>query len=78
MYQARLFENEKSRPGKRCYGCGIHYHYISDPASAEAHKGSKMVHSAVTEMLANVRLLSDTFSMQHDDVERFAQGLVSL
>ncbi|CAB1114832.1 unnamed protein product [Ectocarpus sp. CCAP 1310/34] len=55
MYQGRLFENEESRIGKRCYGCSIHYHYVSDdPNSPEAYGGAKMVHSAVTEMLANV------------------------
>lgn len=56
IYQGRLFENEKSRIGERCYGCSIHYHYVSDgPNSPEAYGGAKMVHSAVTEMLANVR-----------------------
>ncbi|CAM9632092.1 unnamed protein product, partial [Ectocarpus fasciculatus] len=55
IYQGRLFENEKSRIGERCYGCSIHYHYVSDgPNSPEAYGGAKMVHSAVTEMLANV------------------------
>lgn len=35
---------------------GGSYHYISDgPSSPEAYGGAKMVHSAVTETLANVR-----------------------
>ncbi|CAM9934848.1 unnamed protein product [Pylaiella littoralis] len=55
IYQARLFENEFSRIDKRCYACSIHYHYVSDgPDSPEAHGGAKMVHSAVTETLANI------------------------
>lgn len=58
IYQAKLFENEMSRVGKRCYGCSIHYHYISETNSSEAYDGSKMVHSAVTEMIANVRIRS--------------------
>eukprot|EP00752_Nemacystus_decipiens_P009227 g8242.t1 len=57
IYQARLFENEHSRMGERCYGCSIHYHYISDgPSSPEAYGGARMVHSAVTETLANIVL----------------------
>eukprot|EP00903_Cladosiphon_okamuranus_P014398 g13366.t1 len=55
IYQARLFENENSRMGQRCYGCSIHYHYISDgPSSPDSYGGAKMVHSAVTETLANL------------------------
>ncbi|CAM9438074.1 unnamed protein product [Scytosiphon promiscuus] len=57
IYQARLFENERSRIGKRCYGCSIHYHFVSEgPDSPEAYGGAKMVHSAVTETLANIVL----------------------
>ncbi|CAM9107182.1 unnamed protein product [Ectocarpus sp. 13 AM-2016] len=57
MYQAKFFENEGSKPGTRRYGGNIHYHYISSAASnPEAHNGSIMVHSTMTEMLANVMI----------------------
>ncbi|CAM9322880.1 unnamed protein product [Laminaria digitata] len=56
IYQAKLFENEYSRVGKRCYGCSIHYHYVSNTTSSGAYDGSKMVHSTVTEMVANIML----------------------
>ncbi|CAM9152460.1 unnamed protein product [Ectocarpus fasciculatus] len=57
MYQAKIFENEGSKQGTRRYGGSIHYHYISSAASdPEAHNGSIMVHSTMTEMLANVML----------------------
>ena len=55
MYQAKIFENEESRVGNRCYGCSIHFHYTSQAFSPEALDGLKMVHSSITEMLANVR-----------------------
>lgn len=57
MYQAKLFENQNTRDGKRKYGSSVHYHYVSPKSnSKEAYSGSKMVHSTMTEMLANVRL----------------------
>ncbi|CAB1112262.1 unnamed protein product [Ectocarpus sp. CCAP 1310/34] len=57
MYQAKFFENEGSKQGTRRYGGNIHYHYISSAASnPEAHNGSIMVHSTMTEMLANVMI----------------------
>lgn len=54
MYQAKLFENEQTRPGERRYGGSVHYHYMSSNSSLEAHNGAKMVHSTITEMIANV------------------------
>ncbi|CAM9529015.1 unnamed protein product [Hapterophycus canaliculatus] len=54
MYQSRFFDGEKSRPGRPCYGCSTHYHYVSRPESPEAWHGAKMVHSDITEMLANI------------------------
>ncbi|CBJ32277.1 expressed unknown protein [Ectocarpus siliculosus] len=57
MYQAKLFENERSRQGIRHYGASIHYHYMSSTTSdPEAHNGTTMVHSTMTEMLANIML----------------------
>ncbi|CAM9152539.1 unnamed protein product [Ectocarpus fasciculatus] len=54
MYQAKLFENEHSQQGIRHYGGSIHYHYTKyDP---DAHNGTTMVHSTMTEMLANIML----------------------
>ncbi|CAM9817705.1 unnamed protein product [Ectocarpus fasciculatus] len=54
IYQSRLFENEFSSPGRACYGCSVHYHYVTKPTAPESFNGSRMIHSAVTEMLANI------------------------
>ncbi|CAM9904286.1 unnamed protein product, partial [Scytosiphon promiscuus] len=54
MYQSRLFDGEFSLPGKPCFGCSAHYHYVSASESPEAWHGAKMVHSDITEMLANI------------------------
>ncbi|CAB1109494.1 unnamed protein product [Ectocarpus sp. CCAP 1310/34] len=62
--ERNLFENERSRQGIRHYGASIHYHYVSSTTSdPEAHNGTTMVHSTMTEMLANVsrrRVLTGT------------------
>ncbi|CAN0067961.1 unnamed protein product [Ectocarpus sp. 4 AP-2014] len=55
MYQAKLFENGQSRDGIRRYGSSQHFHYVSKDASApETRNGTVMVHSTITEMLANI------------------------
>lgn len=54
MYQPRMFDGEMSRPGKPCFGCTAHYHYVSYSESPQAWHGAKMVQSDITEMLANV------------------------
>ncbi|CAB1098061.1 unnamed protein product [Ectocarpus sp. CCAP 1310/34] len=57
MYQAKLFENEGSRNGIRRFAGSQHFHYISKETSApETRNGTIMVHSTITEMLANVIL----------------------
>ena len=55
MYQAKLFENQNTKPGQRHYGGSIHYHFVSSNSSVGAYGGAKMVHSSITEMIANVR-----------------------
>ncbi|CAM9927296.1 unnamed protein product [Ectocarpus fasciculatus] len=55
MQQAKLFENQSTRGGVRKYGGNIHYHYTSRSASVPvAHNGTTMVHSTMTEMIANI------------------------
>lgn len=55
MNQAKLFENQKTKPGFRRYGASVHYHRVSeDIAVPETHNGARMVQSTLTEMLANV------------------------
>ncbi|CAN0269222.1 unnamed protein product, partial [Scytosiphon promiscuus] len=55
MNQAKLFENQNTRPGKRHYGSSVHYHYVpEDISSPETHNGARMVQSTMTEMLANI------------------------
>ncbi|CBJ33491.1 hypothetical protein Esi_0498_0007 [Ectocarpus siliculosus] len=55
MYQAKLFENQKSRNGLRRFAASQHFHFVSTDASApETRNGTIMVHSTITEMLANV------------------------
>lgn len=54
MYQAKLFENQDSRDGKRCYKGSQHFHYVSQAEDDMAYSGSRMVQSTITEMLANV------------------------
>ncbi|CAM9430343.1 unnamed protein product, partial [Hapterophycus canaliculatus] len=55
MYQAKLFENQNTKAGKRRYGGSVHYHYVStDISSPEAHGGARMVQSSMTEMIANI------------------------
>ncbi|CAN0309063.1 unnamed protein product [Ectocarpus sp. 6 AP-2014] len=57
MQQAKLFENEKTQEGIRKYGGSVHYHYFSrSPSVPEAHNGTVMVHSTITEMMANIML----------------------
>ena len=60
MYQAKLFENQNTKGGIRKYGSSEVYHYVSsEPSSREAYDGAKMVHSSITEMLANVSRICD-------------------
>ncbi|CAN0089336.1 unnamed protein product [Ectocarpus fasciculatus] len=55
MYQAKLFENQESRNGVRRFAGSQHFHYVSTNASApRTHNGTVMVHSTITEMLANI------------------------
>ncbi|CAM9376350.1 unnamed protein product [Ectocarpus fasciculatus] len=55
MYQAKLFENQESRNGVRHFAGSQHFHYVSSDASApESRNGTIMVHSSITEMLANI------------------------
>ncbi|CAM9809757.1 unnamed protein product [Ectocarpus sp. 6 AP-2014] len=60
MYQAKLFENEESNNGVngvRRFAANHHFHYVSLDASApETRNGTIMVHSTITEMLANVMI----------------------
>ncbi|CAM9589285.1 unnamed protein product, partial [Ectocarpus sp. 8 AP-2014] len=57
MYQAKLFENQHTRDGIRRYGTSQHFHYVSKDASdPETRNGTIMVHSTITEMLANIML----------------------
>lgn len=64
MYQAVLWENMVgfAKAGKGlCFGCNQHVHYIDNPvprvhrSGLDSYSGSKMVHSELAEMLANVR-----------------------
>lgn len=53
--QALLWENEKEARGQGlCYGCSQHYHYVAVLQDPKSYSGSMMVHSMVTETLANV------------------------
>ncbi|CAM9791755.1 unnamed protein product, partial [Ectocarpus fasciculatus] len=55
MYQAKLFENQNSKRGIRRFAASQHFHYVSMDASVpETRNGTIMVHSAITEMLANI------------------------
>ncbi|CAM9548864.1 unnamed protein product [Ectocarpus sp. 12 AP-2014] len=55
MYQAKLFENQRSRNGSRHFAGSQHFHYVSTDASTpETRNGTIMVHSTITEMLANI------------------------
>lgn len=54
MYQAKLYENQETTPGQRHYGGSIHYHFMSSNSSIGAYSGAKMIHSSITEMIANV------------------------
>ena len=54
MGQAKLYENQNTRHGKRQYAGSVHYHYMSSNSSVEAYGGAKMVHSTITEMISNV------------------------
>ncbi|CAM9211467.1 unnamed protein product, partial [Laminaria digitata] len=54
MEQAKLFENQNTRHGKRQYGGSVHYHYMTSNSSAEAYSGAKMVQSTMTEMISNI------------------------
>ncbi|CAN0440332.1 unnamed protein product [Ectocarpus sp. 12 AP-2014] len=55
MYQAKLFENQESRNGIRRFAASQHFHFVSTDASAlETRNGTIMVHSTITEMLANI------------------------
>ncbi|CAM9747311.1 unnamed protein product, partial [Ectocarpus fasciculatus] len=55
MYQAKLFENQESRNGVRRFAGSQHFHYVSTNASApRTNNGTVMVHSTITEMLANI------------------------
>ena len=54
MEQAKLFENQSTRHGKRKYGGSVHYHYMTSSSSVESYGGAKMVHSTMTEMISNV------------------------
>ncbi|CAB1106329.1 unnamed protein product [Ectocarpus sp. CCAP 1310/34] len=57
MYQAKLFENEQSKNGIRRFAVSQHFHYVSSDASGpETRNGTIMVHSTITEMLANVMI----------------------
>lgn len=56
MYQAKLFENERTKQGRRVYGGSQHFHYTVTVSETEAYSGSKMVISSITEMLSHVRL----------------------
>eukprot|EP00904_Undaria_pinnatifida_P003348 jgi/Undpi1/13013/HiC_scaffold_7.g02677.m1 len=54
MGQAKLYENQNTRHGKRQYAGSVHYHYMSSNSSVEAYGGAKMVHSTITEMISNI------------------------
>ncbi|CAM9901486.1 unnamed protein product, partial [Ectocarpus fasciculatus] len=55
MYQAKLFENQNSKNGLRRFAGSQHFHYVSvDPSAPETRNGTIMVHSTITEMLANI------------------------
>ncbi|CAM9273949.1 unnamed protein product [Ectocarpus sp. 13 AM-2016] len=55
MFQAKLFENQESRNGIRRFAGSQHFHYVSADSSArETRNGTIMVHSTITEMLANI------------------------
>ncbi|CAM9938670.1 unnamed protein product [Ectocarpus sp. 4 AP-2014] len=60
MYQAKLFENQESNNGIngiRRFAASHHFHYVSSDASdPETRNGTVMVHSTITEMLANVMI----------------------
>ncbi|CAN0346175.1 unnamed protein product [Ascophyllum nodosum] len=56
MYQAKLFENQNTRDGKRSYGGSQHYHYVVPPSEPVTYNGSKMVHSSVLEMISHIVL----------------------
>ena len=56
MGQAKLYENQNTRHGRRRYGASVHYHYMSSNSSVESYGGAKMVHSTITEMISNVSL----------------------
>eukprot|EP00752_Nemacystus_decipiens_P003816 g3511.t1 len=55
MYQAKLFENQHTKNGRRRYGLSMHYHHVSKYAnSTETNGGQRMVQSTMMEMLANI------------------------
>ena len=56
MYQAKLFENQNTRDGKKSYGGSQHYHYVVPPSEPVTYNGSKMVHSSILEMLSHVSI----------------------
>ncbi|CAN0308865.1 unnamed protein product [Ectocarpus sp. 6 AP-2014] len=57
MYQAKLFENQSSRDGIRRFAGSQHFHFVSSNASdPETRNGTTMVHSTITEMLANIMI----------------------
>ena len=73
MNQAKLFENQNTQNGVRHYGSSIHYHYVSEDAGGdETNNGRRMVHSTITEMLANVsRPMNNSFLSRGGGIECF-------
>lgn len=55
MNQAIWWENDHllAQQGV-CYGCSQHYHYVVDSKDERSYGGAMMVHSMMTEMIANV------------------------
>eukprot|EP00903_Cladosiphon_okamuranus_P015286 g14126.t1 len=82
MYQAKLFENERTRNGMWRFGASVHYHYVLSPKEAKAQGATRMVYSTMTEMIAHVVIgkavgkkeaLYDLYSTTHHPKPRNSQ-----